>query len=126
MALVKTNAVLTSQADAITALIDVGVPNGTLEFRTAADAEVATINFAATSFGGAVNGLATAAATVADTSATGNASPVTKFVIFDGNSLEVYRGSATITAGGGDIELSAVVIGAGSTVTLTSYTYQEA
>lgn len=126
MALVKTNAVLTSQADAITALIDVGSPNGTLEFQTAANDEVATINFGATSFGGAVNGLATANATVADSSATGNASPITKFVIKDGNGLEVYRGTATITSGGGDIELTAVIVGAGSTVTLTSYTYQEA
>ena len=126
MALVKTNAVLTAQADNLTGLIDASVPAAYMELQTAGGVEVATIVFGDPSFGGAVNGLATINATTPDGSATGNVSPITKFVVYNGAGVEQYRGTVTITAGGGDIEADSVVIGAGATVTLTSYTYQEA
>ena len=90
---------------------------------TAGDVTVATLDLSATSFGAASGGTATANAISDDTNAAGNASPVTKFFMNDQDGNEVYRGSVTITSGGGDIELSAVVIGAGSTVIMTSYTY---
>lgn len=128
MAILKINSVLAAESNAITTLIDTGAgSNGTLEFQTAGDVEVATITLGTTSFGASTaGGLSTMNATTDDTSATGNASPVTKFIMKDQDGNEVYRGSATITSGGGDIELSAVVIGAGSTVSITSYTYQAA
>lgn len=124
MVLVHITAARNTLADAITTLIDTGAgTEGTLEFQTAASAEVATIDFSATSFGAASGGTATVNATVDDTNATGSASAVTKYIVKDQDGAEVYQGSATITSGGGDIELTAVIIGAGSTVTLTSYTY---
>lgn len=125
MSLVHIAAARNDLADAITALIDTGAgANGTLEFLTAGDVVVATIDLSAASFGAAAAGIATIAATVDDTNAVGNASPVTKFFFKDQDDNEVYRGTATITSGGGDIELTSVIIGAGSTVSIgTNYTY---
>ncbi len=126
MALVHVTAHRNTLAAAITTAIDTGGgANGTLEFQTAASAEVATINLAAPpSFGAPAAGIATISATVDDTDATGSGSAVTKYIVKDRAGVEVYQGTVTITSGGGDIELTAVIIGAGSTVSIgTNYTY---
>ena len=124
MTLVHVVGVRNQLADLIDTIINTGGgANGTLELRTAAEAVVATLDFADPAFGAAAAGIITAGTIADDTNATGNASAVTQFVIFDKADVEVLRGSVTITSGGGDIELSAVIIGAGSTVSMTSLTY---
>jgi hypothetical protein len=121
MALVHVTAIRDSLTDLVVDAIDVSGP-GTLEFQTSGDVEVATITFAATAFGASSSGIATAAATVDDTNATGGT--VAKFVIYDGSPTEVFRGTVTAPAGGGDIELSSLAVGATDTVSLTSLTYE--
>lgn len=124
MSLVHIATVRNALADLIDDLVNTGAgANGTIEFQTAASAEVATINLSAIAFGAAAGGTMTLAATTDDTNATGNGSPVTKFIVKDQDGAEVFQGTVTLTAGGGDIELSATTIGSGSTVSLTSFTY---
>ncbi|HUU34770.1 MAG TPA: hypothetical protein VMW48_11945 [Vicinamibacterales bacterium] len=120
MAVVHTAAVRTAIADLVVDLCDTNPP-GYIEFQTAGDAEVATCPFAATAFGAAVAGVATAAAIVSDTSATGGTIAKARFK--DGNDLEILSCSVTIGGGGGDITLSAVVIAALQTVSMTALTY---
>lgn len=123
MALVHVTAVRNTLADAIDTAVNTGAGTATIEFQTAGSVEVATINLGNPAFGAAASGTITLNATTDDTNATGNASPVTKFVLKDRDGAEVLTGSVTATSGGGDIELSAVIIGAGSTVSITSLTY---
>ena len=84
--------------------------------------EVATIDLAATAFGAAAAGTATMLGVpLSDTTATGNASPVAKFLAQNSTPLEVFRGS--VSTSGEDINLSSLTIGSGDTVTLSSFTY---
>lgn len=121
MAVTHPVAVRNIAADAVTATIDVGGA-GSLIFQTAGLAEVATLPFSATAFGAAAAGTATANAITDDASATGGTTD--NFKIQDGAASDAgFAGSVTVTAGGGDIELSSVVIGPGDTVSMTSLTY---
>lgn len=123
MALTHVTAVRNGMADYVVDLIDVGAtdPQGDLVFMTSGDVEVATLAMTNPAFGAAAAGTATAAAITDDSSATGGT--VALFKIQDRNNAEVFRGTVTATGGGGDIELTSVVIGAGSTVSMTSLTY---
>jgi hypothetical protein len=123
MALVHVTAARNGMADYVVDLIDVGATdlNGDLVFMTSGDVEVATLAMSNPAFGAAAAGTATAAAISDDSSATGGT--VALFKIQDRNNAEVFRGTVTATGGGGDIELSSVSIGAGSTVSMTSLTY---
>ena len=110
--------------DAITALVDVSGP-GTIEIKTAAStvagtSEAATLTFPATAFGAAVTGVCTAGTIVDDTSAAGGTAGF--YAVFDGLGAAVWQGTVTATSGGGDLELSSVVIGATDTVTISSFT----
>lgn len=46
-----------------------------------------------------------------------------KFVIFDSDATEVFRGSVTASGGGGDAIIDNVSIASGQTVNLTALTY---
>jgi hypothetical protein len=111
-------------ADAVDATINAGGGAGYLEFQTAADAEVATITFDATAFGASSGGVITmAGAPKSDTSATGSASPMTKFKIYDNGAPGTLLITGTVGTTGSDINFPAgVTVGAGETVTLTSFT----
>lgn len=101
--------------------IDVGGA-GSLIFQTAGDVEVATLTFSATAFGAPAAGVITAAAITDDATATGGIT--TKFIIENGAAAAAgFAGSVTISAGGGDIELTSTTIGVGDTVSMTSLTY---
>ena len=119
---------INAACDAIVDLVDVSGP-GTIQLQTAADAEVATLTFSNPAFGAAAAGTATANAITNDSSATGSASPVTKFRVFDGAATEIWNGTVTEVSGGGDIEISDgtvdgnVIIDAGAIVSLTSITF---
>lgn len=121
MALVHTATTRNAMADAVVDLIDVGGA-GTLVFQTSGDVEVATITFSATAFGAAAAGIATAAGTTDDTNATGGT--IAKFRIFSGGAAEIFQGTVTGIAGGGDIEITSLNITATETVSLTSLTYE--
>lgn len=94
---------------------------GTLEFQTSGDQEVATLTFGTPAFGAASNGTATANAITEDSDATGGT--IAKAVAKDSLGNAIFTCSVTATGGGGDIELSSVVVSAGQTVSLNSLTY---
>ena len=115
-------AVRNSIVDLVVDLIDAGAGAGTLEFQTAGDVEVATLTFSDPAFGAAASGQAAANAITDDASATGNASPVTKFVVKDSDGNEVFRGTAG-DVGTEEIVLSNATIAATDAVSCSSLTY---
>ena len=121
MAVVHVVAIRNSLADLVVDLIDFAAGAGYIEFQTSGDVEVATCPFSATAFGAAAAGVATANAITDDADATGGT--IAKARFFDGDAAEVLSCSVTNTSGGGDIELSNVVVSAGQTVSMTSLTY---
>jgi len=123
MAVTHVVAVRNAVANAVVDLIDGGSgdANGDLVYMTSGDAEVATLALSSTAFGASSSGTATAASISDDSSATGGT--IAKFKLQDKGNSEVLRGSVTATSGGGDIELSSLVIGSGDTVSTSSLTY---
>jgi hypothetical protein len=121
MSVTHPTAVRNALADLVVDLLDGGAGDATLEFQTSGDVEVATLTFAATAFGAASSGTATAAAIVSDTNATGGT--IAKALAKDGDGTEIFACSVTQTGSGGDIELSSVVVSAGQTVSVSSLTY---
>ena len=101
--------------------LDEGTPPGTLVFQTSGDVEVATLTFSATAFGASSSGTATAAAITSDSSATGGT--IAKARLKNAAGTDKIICSVTATGGGGDIELSSVVVSAGQTVSVSSLTY---
>lgn len=96
-------------------------PNGELQFQIAAGTEVATIEFDATAFGAASTGVITMSSQPkTDTSATGNASPVTKFSVYNRDQTKLFEG--TVATSGADINITNTTIGTGDAVELTTFT----
>ena len=123
MSLVLPDVVVNAMADALDVLVNGGGGAGYLEFQIAAGTEVATCTFDATAFGAAAAGIITMASPPkTDSSAAGNAGPVTKFKIYDNASQELVEGTVTLVGSGGDIELTSVIIAATEQVDLTALT----
>ena len=120
MALDHETAVRNTLADAIDAAVN-AAGTGNCVFQTSGDAEVATIVLSATAFGAASSGTITLASTTDDTSATGGT--VSKFKFETGANTRIFGGTVTPVAGGGDMEMSTLSVGAGDTVSITSFTY---
>lgn len=100
-------------------LSDIG-SSGKVVFMTSGDVEVATLALSATA--GVVSGpTLTYNSISSDTDATGGT--IALFKVTTSSDVEIYRGTVTATGGGGDIELSSLVISAGDTVSITSMTY---
>lgn len=123
MALTHVTAIRNTVANAVVDAIDAGSSdaNGDLVYMTSGDVEVATLAMSNPAFGAAAAAVATASAISDDTNATGGT--VAKFKLQDRDNGEVLQGSVTVTSGGGDIELSSVVVGATDTVSTSSLTY---
>lgn len=121
MAVTHSSAVRTGMADFVVDQLDEGTPPGTLVFETSGDVEVATLTLGNPAFGAAASGTATANAITADTSATGGT--IAKARLKNAAGTDKIICSVTATGGGGDIELSSVIISAGQTVSITSLTY---
>ena len=105
-------------ADAIVDLLDAGAAAGYVQFETSADVEVATLPLSDPAFGAAANGVATAASIASDTNATGGT--VAQASWYDSNNVK--RWENTVATSGAEINLSSVAIGAGDTVSLSSFT----
>ncbi len=122
MALVHVTAIRNTICDAVVDAIDAGAAAGDLVFQTSGDVEVARLAYSATAFGAAAGGTATANAISPDTDADGGT--IAKFRCFEmpGN-VEVFQGTVTVTSGGGDIELNAIIVSVGQEVSMTSFTY---
>lgn len=121
MAVTHPSAVRTGVADFVVDQLDEGTPPGLLVINTSGDVEVATLTFANPAFGAAAAGVATAGAIVSDTSATGGTAAKAELRNAAGTAKILC--SVTATGGGGDIQLSSVVISAGQTVSISSLTY---
>jgi len=102
--------------DGVVDLLD----SGDIRFETSGDNEVATCDFGATAFGAAASGTATANAISDDSSATGGT--IEHASLRQSDTTKVMECTCTATGGGGDIELTSLVIGAGDTVSVTSLT----
>lgn len=122
MAVTHPSAVRNAIADLVVDRLDAGSGPGTLEFQTSGNVEVATLTFSDPAFGAASSGVATANAITSDTNATGGT--IAKAVGKDSDGNTVFTCSVTGTGGGGDIELSSVVVSAAQTVSLSSLTYE--
>ena len=95
---------------------------GTLIFyQSNGTTEVATCTFGTPAFGAASAGVATANAITDDTSATGGTTTIANLTT--SGASEIVECSVSSTGGGGDIELSSNVVGAGDTVSISSLTY---
>lgn len=104
--------------------LDEGSPPGTLVFQTSGDVEVATLTFSTPAFGASSSGTATAGAITADSSATGGT--IAKARLKNAAGTDKIICSVTATGGGGDIELSSVIISPGQTVSMSTLTYASA
>jgi hypothetical protein len=121
MALTLSTAVRDAIANAVDDYINTGTAQ-TIEFQTAGSVEVATITLNTTNaFGASSTGTITMTGQpLSDSSATGNASDVTKFVI-KVDAADAITGTVNTT--GADINFpGGVVFGVGDTVTLTTFT----
>jgi hypothetical protein len=122
MALTLATTMRDAIADAVDATINAGGGAGYLEFQTSGDVEVATITFDATAFGASSTGVITmASAPKSDTSATGGT--MAKFKIYDNGAPGTLLITGSVGTSGEDINFAGgLVVGAGDTVTLTSFT----
>lgn len=120
MAVTLTTAARNAACDAIVDLIDGGTTdaNGDLVIRTSGDVEVATLAMSNPAFGAAATGVATASAISDDTSATGGTAA--NFIFQDRDNTEILEGS--VGTSGADLNLSSTSIGAGDTVSVSSFT----
>lgn len=130
MTITLTEAARNAACDAIVDLVDAGAGAGYCEIKSSASTtggtpgannEVATVAFADPAFGAAASGVASLASDMSpDTDATGGTA--SHYTVFDSDNTACWQGSVTATGGGGDLELSSVSIGAGDTVTISSFT----
>ena len=121
MAVTHPTAVRNGVCDFVLNQLNEGTPPGTLVFQTAADVTVATLTLSNTAFGASAGGTATAAAITSDTNAAGGT--IAKARLRNAAGTDKIICSVTTTGGGGDIEMSNVVVTAGQTVAITSLTY---
>jgi hypothetical protein len=108
-------------ADLVCGQINEGTPPGKLVMQTAAAATVATLTFTNPAFAAAAAGMSTANAIVSDTNAVGGT--IAKAELRNAAGTPKVLCSVTATGGGGDIQLSSVVVSAGQTVSMSALTY---
>lgn len=119
MAVVLTTTARNAAADAVVDLLD----GGSIVFQTSGAVEVATLTLGTPAFGASATGTATANAITSDTSATGGT--ISQATFRTSADADLFTVSVTATSGGGDIELSSLTIGAGDTVSMSSYTHTQ-
>lgn len=120
MAIVLETPTRTALADALGGLIDTGTTEtgGKLVIETSADAEISLHRFSNPFDGGASSGVITMSdAPKDDTSA--SAGTAAQFSIYDRDDTKILEGVVAVT--GEDLDLSSLAVGAGDTVSLTSF-----
>lgn len=109
----------TARNAAVDAVVDL-LDSGDIRFETSGNNEVATCNLAATAFGNATSGTATAATITDDTNATGGT--VDHALIRNSTADTIITCTCSLSGGGGDFIFTSLSIGAGDTVSVTSLT----
>lgn len=117
MALTLATTMRNAIADAVDTLVGT---TATIEFQTSGDVEIATLTLGNPAFGAAASGVITLSGTpLSDTNATGGT--MAKFKIKSGGTTDQITG--TVGTSGQDINFpGGLTVGAGDTVTLTSFT----
>lgn len=128
MALTHTTAVRNALADLVVDLLEAGAGAGKIQISTTqgdyVGAELlAEITMDDPAFGNAAAGVATMLAPPKSDTSADNTGTAAWFRIVDSNDLEIFEGTVTATAGGGDMELSSVSIVSGEQVNITAFTY---
>jgi len=123
MVIVLQTATRDAACDAIVDLVDGGTGAGTIEIKSAAStvagtSEIATLTFSDPAFGASSSGTATASTITDDTNATGGTA--TDYTVFDSAGTAIWQGDVATT--GSDLNLSSTSIGAGDTVSISSFT----
>lgn len=124
MAVTLTTAARNAACDAIVDLLDgaSGDATGDLAFSTSAPATLCICNTAATAFGSAASGVATAATIAAGTvSGSSNPSTVALCLFRNKANTEIFR--CAVGTSGSDINLSSVSVNDGDTITVSSLTF---
>ncbi|MDA9855381.1 hypothetical protein N9C80_03020 [Paracoccaceae bacterium] len=119
MAITLTTRAKNAALDGIVDEIDSG-GSGNLQILDAAGNELATLPLTNPAFGAASDGSVTANSITTDT--TVNAGTATQFKVFTSGGSEVFRGTVTVTSGGGDLTLTNVNLFAGDTLAVSSFT----
>lgn len=117
MALTLATTMRNAIADAVDTLVGT---TATIEFQTSGDVEIATLTLGNPAFGSAAAGVITLSGTpLSDSNATGGT--MAKFKIKSGGTTDQITG--TVGTSGQDINFpGGLTVGAGDTVTLTSFT----
>ena len=98
--------------------VNTGGGTANMKFETAADGEVATINFQNPAFGAALVGVITLQGTPLE-DANADAGTIEHFSIYARSAAKQLEG--TVLVAGGDINITSLVIASGDTIELTSF-----
>ena len=121
MSVTHSTAARNAAANAVVDLLDAGTPPGDLVFLTSGDATVCTIELETTAFGAAANGVATLAQGSGKTSDGATAGTIAKAEFRNAAGTAVIF--CACGTSGSDINITALALDTGDTVTLTSLTY---
>jgi len=128
MAITHVTAIRNGLADLVVDAIDAGTadPSGDIEIATDGTfaTVISTIDFdTPPAFGAAAGGTASANGTPLEDSSAVGGGTAANFRTRDRDDGEVFRGTVTATAGGGDMELSSTTISNGDAVRINSFDY---
>lgn len=128
MALTHSTTIRSELADTVVDHADDGAGAGKIQITKTVDDYtgvnlLAEIVLADPAFGAAAAGVATAASLPKEDSSANNTGTAVQFRLVDSNDVEIFKGTVTITAGGGDMELSSTSITAGDAVRINTFTY---
>lgn len=125
MALTLTNDAASAACNAVVDLVDAGsaVSQGYIKIQTSGDSDLVTINFdTPPAFGAAANGVATLNNTPKSGTASGTGTAA-KYRVYDRDNTEVWQGTCSAPAGGGDLELDSLSITSGQDVYINTFTH---